>query len=95
LKEITAFLDNEWIACIATLDDHNRLHIVPLWFTYDDSKVDIQTDRKSVKAKDLLENPNVAVAVYDDHDEAAVIRGGARKKRSFQEIDRTSPGQVE
>lgn len=75
LKDIAAFLDDKWIACIATVDAQNRPHVVPVWFTYDDGKAHIQTDRKSVKARNLLKNPNVAVAVYNNRDEAVVIRG--------------------
>lgn len=75
LKDIAAFLNDEWIACIATVDAQNRPHVVPIWFTYDDGKTHIQTDRKSVKARNLLKNPQVAVAVYNNRDEAVVIRG--------------------
>jgi len=53
---------------------NNEPHVVPVFFTYNDGKVYIQTDRKSIKVKNLLRNNNVAIAVYNG-EEAVIIRG--------------------
>jgi hypothetical protein len=50
---------------------------VPVWFTFDEGKVHVQTDRKSAKARNVQFNPNVAVAVYI-HEEAVILRSKAR-----------------
>jgi len=78
LADVKVFLDNEWIACFATVDVHSRPHVVPVWFTYDEGKVYVQTDRKSVKVKNLSRKPCVALTVYNYRDEAVIIRGKAR-----------------
>ena len=78
LADVEGFLDNEWVACLATVDARSRPHVVPVWFTYDQGEVYVQTDRKSVKVKNLSLNPYVAVAMYNYRDEAVVIRGKAQ-----------------
>jgi nitroimidazol reductase NimA-like FMN-containing flavoprotein (pyridoxamine 5'-phosphate oxidase superfamily) len=59
------------------VDSNNAPHVVPVFFTYDEGKVYIQTGRKSVKVRNLLRNNNVAMAVYRG-EEAVIIRGKAR-----------------
>jgi nitroimidazol reductase NimA-like FMN-containing flavoprotein (pyridoxamine 5'-phosphate oxidase superfamily) len=80
LAEVDSFLHRERVAAFCTVDSEHRPHVVPVFFTYNDGKVYVQTDRKSVKAHNLLTNPNVAVAVYsgDFGEEAVIIRGQAR-----------------
>jgi nitroimidazol reductase NimA-like FMN-containing flavoprotein (pyridoxamine 5'-phosphate oxidase superfamily) len=77
LAEVQGFMDNEWLACFATVDAHNRPHAVPVWFTYEDGKVHVQTCRKSIKVRNVLKNPYVAVTVYNYLEEAVVIKGRA------------------
>jgi len=50
---------------------------VPVCFTYDGGKVYVQTDRKSVKVKNLSKNPHVTLTVYNYRDEAVIMRGKA------------------
>jgi len=88
LADVKSFLDNEWIACLATVDAHKRPHIVPVWFTYEDGKIHVQTDRKSVKVQNLLKNPYVAVTVYNYRQEAVVIRGKGRIVENEEEFQR-------
>jgi nitroimidazol reductase NimA-like FMN-containing flavoprotein (pyridoxamine 5'-phosphate oxidase superfamily) len=77
LTDVKAFLDDVWIACLATVDAANRPYVVPVWFTYDDGKVHVQTARQSVKVNNLTQNSNAAVTVYNDRGEAVVMRGKA------------------
>lgn len=62
--EVEGFLHRERVAAFCSVDSENRPHIVPVFFTYDNDKLYIHTDRKSVKVHNLLANPNVAVTVY-------------------------------
>lgn len=55
LADAERFLEREPIACIATVDSEGKAHVVPVWFTYDNGKVHIQTDRKSVKVVTYVE----------------------------------------
>jgi len=77
LKEAKIFMDRERLASFATVSPNNEPHVVPVFFTYVDGKVYVQTDRKSVKVHNLLKNNNVAVAVYSG-EEAVIIRGKGR-----------------
>jgi general stress protein 26 len=70
------FLNNQWIATLATVDKQGKPHAVPVWFTFDEGKVHVQTDQKSSKVRNVQFNPNVAVAVYI-HDEAVILKGKA------------------
>ena len=74
LDEVKSFMDKERLASFATVGSNNEPHVVPVFFTYDDGKVYVQTDRKSVKVRNLLRNNNVAVAVYNG-EEAVIIKG--------------------
>jgi nitroimidazol reductase NimA-like FMN-containing flavoprotein (pyridoxamine 5'-phosphate oxidase superfamily) len=78
-------MDQERLASFATVDPFSRPHVVPVFFTYGDGKVYVQTDRESVKVRNLLNNSNVAVAAYRG-DEAIVIRGEGRIIDSDEEF---------
>lgn len=71
---VSNFMQKEWLASFATVDAEGRPHIVPVFFTYDEGKVYVQTDRRSVKVRNLARNGNVAVAVYRG-EEAVILRG--------------------
>jgi nitroimidazol reductase NimA-like FMN-containing flavoprotein (pyridoxamine 5'-phosphate oxidase superfamily) len=74
LSEVSSFMQKEWLASFATVDAEGRPHVVPVFFTYDKGRVYVQTDRKSVKVRNLAKNSNVAIAVYRG-EEAVIIRG--------------------
>lgn len=80
LSEIPSFMNKVRVATFATVDARARPHAVPVFFTYDDGRVYIQTDRGSVKVRNLRRNENVVVVVFQGyHGEAAVIvRGKGR-----------------
>ena len=94
LADVKVFMDNEWLACFATVDAHNRPHAVPVWFTYEDGKVHVQTDRNSVKVRNLLKNPYVAVAAYNYREEAVVIRGKAHVVEDEREFRRLTQAHI-
>ncbi len=74
LTEVSSFMRKERLASLATVDAKGRPHVVPVFFTYDEGRVYVQTDRKSVKVRNLAKNCNVAIAVYRG-EEAVIIRG--------------------
>jgi len=74
MTDVSGFMEREWLASFVTVDAEGKPHVVPVWFTYDDERVHVQTDRKSVKIRIMKRNHNVAVAVCRG-EEAVVIRG--------------------
>jgi len=95
LSEVSSFMQKEWLASFATVDAEGRPHVVPVFFTYDEGRVYVQTDRKSVKVRNLAKNSNVAIAVYRG-EEAVIIRGKGKViadrnefiKRTQEHIDK-------
>jgi nitroimidazol reductase NimA-like FMN-containing flavoprotein (pyridoxamine 5'-phosphate oxidase superfamily) len=85
LGDIQSFMNRERLVSLATVDTRNKPHVVPVFFTYNEGKVYVQTDRNSVKVRNLLRNSNVAVAVYSG-EEAVVIRGKGRVIDSHEEF---------
>lgn len=62
------------LASFATVTPKGEPHVVPVFFTYENGRVYVQTDRLSVKVQNLLKNNNVAVAVYNG-EEAVILFG--------------------
>jgi len=95
LSEVKSFLARERLASFATVDSKNRPHVVPLFFTYNDGKVFLQADRKSVKVRNIVKNRNVAIAIYSG-EEAVIVKGAGRLivqreefvKRTQEHIDK-------
>jgi len=77
LADVASFMEQEWLASFVTVDAENKPRVVPVWFTYEDGKVHVQTDRNSVKVGNIERNNNVAIAVYRG-EEAVIIRGKGR-----------------
>jgi nitroimidazol reductase NimA-like FMN-containing flavoprotein (pyridoxamine 5'-phosphate oxidase superfamily) len=77
MDEVKSFMGREGLAAFSTINTRNEPCVVPVFFTYDDGKVYVQTDRNSVKVRNLLKNNRVAIAVYRE-DEAVIVRGTAR-----------------
>ena len=78
-------MNRERLASFAKVDPWNKPHVVPVFFTYDEGKLYIQSDRSSVKVRNLRKNDNVAVAVYRG-EEAVIVRGKARIVRDEKEF---------
>jgi len=95
MTDVKRFMNQEKLASFATVDAYNRPHVVPVFFTYDNGKVYVQADRKSLKVRNLGTNHNVAVAVYRG-EESVIIRGKGHIiesesefiKRTQQHIDK-------
>ena len=87
-------MDKERLASFATVDSDCRPHVVPVFFTYENGRVYVQTDKNSVKVRNLSRNNNVAVAVYRG-EEAVVIRGKGRVVEDHQEFRRRTQDHVD
>lgn len=88
-SQVSSFLSMQWVATLATVDASGKPYAVPVWFTYDDGKLHVHTDRKSKKVRNIELNRHAAVAIYNMHDEAVVIRGTARlisRKEEFRRL---------
>lgn len=88
IADVPAFLNMQWIATFVTVDGRGKPHAVPVWFTFDDGKFHVQTDRSSVKVRNVHSNPYVAIAVYDMRDEAVCVRGRAQLVSDEEEFRR-------
>jgi general stress protein 26 len=94
-KEVRGFLDDQWVATFTSVDGHNRPHAVPVWFTSDENRVHIQTDRKSVKVRNIRYNPNVAIVICNTADEAIVMRGKAHLINDEKEFKRLTQAHID
>jgi nitroimidazol reductase NimA-like FMN-containing flavoprotein (pyridoxamine 5'-phosphate oxidase superfamily) len=77
MEDVKKYMDDVRLASFATVTSRSEPHVVPVFFTYYDGKVYVQTDRKSVKIRNLLRNENVSIAVYSG-EEAVILRGKGR-----------------
>ena len=77
-------LQSEANIWLATVRSDGRPHLVPIWFVWLKARIYICTEANSVKARNVLTNPNVAMAL-EDGGQPVVIEGRART------IDRASP----
>jgi nitroimidazol reductase NimA-like FMN-containing flavoprotein (pyridoxamine 5'-phosphate oxidase superfamily) len=87
MEEVQSFMDREHLASIATVDGRNQPHVVPVFFTYENGMIYVQTDRNSAKVRNLLRNSRVAIAVYNQ-EEAVIVRGKGRILESDKEFIR-------
>ncbi len=78
-------MNRERLASFVTVDVGNKPHVVPVFFTYDEGRVYVQSDRSSVKVRNLVKNGNVAVAVYGG-EESVIIRGKGRMLENDEEF---------
>ncbi len=65
---------NFWLA---TVRANGSPHLVPIWFVWLNDKVYLHTSRKSVKARNILQNPR-GVFALEDGDDPVVIEGEAK-----------------
>ena len=80
-KQIDAFLSQPVLARIATAAAHTpQPHVVPIWFYWDGEIIWFSTPRRSVKVRDLKENPYCAVSID-------ITEGGLRYKAVILEGD--------
>lgn len=72
---------NIWLA---TVRSNGQPHLVPIWFVWHQQKIYICTESKSIKARNILGNPNVAASL-EDGDKPIVLEGQAKS------IEKTEP----
>ena len=53
---------NIWIASVRA---DGRPHLVPIWFVWEDNKIYLSIDPKSVKAHKIAKNPHIALALEE------------------------------
>jgi len=92
--EVQNFMDREKLASFSTVGLHNEPHVVPMFFTYENGKVYLQTGRDSVKVRNLMRNDNVAIAVYCG-EEAVVIGGKVRVVVTEEEFVRRTQEHID
>jgi PPOX class probable F420-dependent enzyme len=75
-------LDRRLIAALATLDEAQSIHVVPMWFRLDGDHLLIPTSGKTRKVRNLRRNPSATVMVDDSRGglsvRAVVLAGSAR-----------------
>ena len=63
MSELIKFLKKEKILHLATIDENNSPHIVPVWYLYSSKKIYIGTNTKTQKAKNIKNNKKVSFCV--------------------------------
>ncbi len=81
-------LQTEQNLWLATVRPNGAPHLVPIWFVWVSGKVYLCTGADSVKARNLMGNPHVSIAL-EDGSQPLVIEGEARM------IEPVDPGVVE
>lgn len=70
-------LQTEQNIWLATVRSNGRPHLVPIWFVWIDQKIFICTGSDSIKARNVLGNPWVAVSL-ENGTQPVVIEGQAK-----------------
>ena len=60
MSELIEFLKKEKILHLATIDEKNSPHIVPVWYMYSAKKIYVGTNTKTEKAKKRTYSDDVA-----------------------------------
>ena len=84
---IQTYMETQALASFATVGSAGEPHVVPVFFTHENGKVYVQTDRRSVKVMNLLNNNKMAMAVYSG-DEVVILRGKAQIVEDNEEFVR-------
>ena len=63
MSELIKFLKKEKILHLATIDEKNSPHIVPVWYMYSSKKIYIGTNTKTQKAKNVKNHKKVSFCV--------------------------------
>ena len=63
MSELIEFLKKEKILHLATIDEKNNPHIVPVWYLYSSKKIYIGTNSKTQKAKNIKNHKKVSFCV--------------------------------
>jgi len=63
MSELIKFLKKEKILHLATIDEKNSPHIVPVWYLYSSKKIYIGTNTRTQKAKNVKNHNKVSFCV--------------------------------
>ena len=63
MSELIRFLKKEKILHLATIDEKNNPHIVPVWYMYSGGKIYVGTNTKTQKAKNIKKHRKVSFCV--------------------------------
>ena len=63
MSELIKFLKKEKILHLATIDEKNSPHIVPVWYLYNSKKIYVGTNSKTQKAKNINYHKKVSFCV--------------------------------
>ena len=76
-SDARAFLENPWIARLATAGADGWPHVVPLWYMLDGDDIVITSERKTGKVANLLRDNRAAIVVGGEPDRgpAYLLRG--------------------
>ncbi len=92
-SEIQALLDRPNFAHLATLMEDGSPQSVPVWVGREGDRVLICTGEGSLKAKNTMRDPRVAISVVDFRDpyQEAQLRGRVVERRSDSELRYMDP----
>jgi PPOX class probable F420-dependent enzyme len=92
-SEIQALLDRPNFAHLATLMEDGSPQSVPVWVGREGDRVLICTGEGSLKAKNTMRDPRVAISVVDFQDpyQEAQLRGRVVERRSDSELRYMDP----
>ncbi len=62
-EELKAFLNQALVARLASLNPDGSIHLVPVWFKYEDGDILIGTEESTRKAKNVKRNKNVSLLI--------------------------------
>ena len=63
MSKLIEFLKKEKILHLATIDEKNSPHIVPVWYLYSAEKIYVGTNTKTQKAKNIIVHKKVSFCV--------------------------------
>ena len=63
MSKLIKFLKKEKILHLATIDDQNRPHIVPVWYLYSARKIYVGTNTRTQKVKNIKVHKKVSFCV--------------------------------
>ena len=61
--KVNDFIKTQKILRIATIDVKGNPHIVPVWYNYESDKFYIGTNTRTIKAKNVKQNPKVSFCI--------------------------------